>query len=204
MATAHPPGQALAEFALILPLLLVVLLGVVDFGRVFAASITTEAAARDGAEMGAIERLRNRPPTDPAERITYYTALHEEVARAVCSEMSVLPNTTFNPADRTCSSLPVVRVCVRDDVDPLCGAPIAGFASSVPSQCGHILVAWSNASGGAVASHSVEVRVCYQFTTLFNLHFTLPGNVGLDLGDIWIQRERVFVLDCPPGGVTSC
>src|SRR3546814_16736553 len=58
---------------------------------------------------------------------------------------------------------------------------------------------WSFYAGGEMTSHSVEVRVCYQFTTLFNLHFTLPGNVGLDLGNIWIQRERVFVLDCPPG-----
>lgn len=209
--SAHPGGQTLAEFALVLPILLVLLLAVADFGRVFAASISTEASARNAAEIGAIERLRNKPPTDPVEQFNYYTALHEQIAKVVCSELSVLPNTTFNAADRTCPNMPLIGVCIRDDPDgagplgdPICGAPINGFSSTIPGACSHLGEPWSNASGGADASHAVEVRVCYQFTTLFNLRFTLPGNVGLDLGDIWIQRERVFALDCPPGDVSTC
>ena len=201
----HPGGQTLAEFALVLPILLVLLLAVADFGRVFAASISTEASARNAAEIGAIERLRNKPdPIDPSTWVAYYTALHEQVAKVVCSELSVLPNTTFNAADRTCPTMPLVGVCVQDDRDPICGAPITGFSSTIPAQCTHMAEPWSFYSGGEMASHSVEVRVCYQFTTLFNLHFTLPGNVGLDLGEVWIQRERVFALDCPPGGVSTC
>jgi len=204
---AHPGGQTLAEFALVLPILLVLLLAVADFGRVFAASISTEASARNAAEIGAIERLRNKPPDpviDPPAFYSHYTALHEQVAKVVCSELSVLPNTTFNSADRTCPSMPLIGVCVRDDLDPICGAAIYGFSSTYPGACSHLAEPWSNYSGGAAASHAVEVRVCYQFTTLFNLHFTLPGNVGLDLGEIWIQRERVFALDCPPGDVSTC
>lgn len=201
----HPGGQTLAEFALVLPILLVLLLAVADFGRVFSATISTESAARAAAEIGAVERLRNKPDfTDSSTWLAYYTSLHEQVAKVACSELSVLPNTTFNPADRTCSSMPVIGVCVRDDRDPICGYPIAGFSSIDPGGCPHMAESWSNYSGGAVASHAVEVRVCYQFTTLFNLHFTLPGNVGLDLGEIWIQRERVFALDCPPGDVSTC
>ncbi|MGH2482874.1 MAG: TadE/TadG family type IV pilus assembly protein [Candidatus Limnocylindria bacterium] len=203
----HPGGQTLAEFALVLPILLVLLLAVADFGRVFAASISTEASARNAAEIGAIERLRNKPPDPvlyPAEFNSYYTALHEQVAKVVCSELSVLPNTTFNAADRTCPGMPLVQVCVRDDLDPICGAPIIGFSSTYPGECTDMAPTMQNYSGGEAASHAVEVRVCYQFTTLFNLHFTLPGNVGLDLGEIWIQRERVFALDCPPGPVTTC
>jgi len=196
--TAHPGGQTLAEFALVLPILLVLLLAVADFGRVFAASISTEASARNAAEIGAIERLRNKPPTDPLDQFNYYTALHEQIAKVVCSELSVLPNTTFNPADRTCPTMPHIGVCVRDDLDPICGAAIYGFSSTYPGSCSQLAEPWSNASGGMDLSYAVEVRVCYQFTTLFNLHFTLPGNVGLDLGDIWIQRGRVFALDCPP------
>ncbi|MGH2489450.1 MAG: TadE/TadG family type IV pilus assembly protein [Candidatus Limnocylindria bacterium] len=210
----HPGGQTLAEFALVLPILLVLLLAVADFGRVFAASITTEASARNAAEIGAIERLRNKPPdpiADPSGFNAYYTVLHEQIAKVVCSELSVLPNTTFNAVDRTCSTMPLVQVCVRDDSDgpgplgdPMCGTTISGFASSIPGQCTDMAPTMLNTSGGADASHAVEVRVCYQFTTLFNLHFTLPGNTGLDLGQVWIQRERVFVLDCPPGDVSTC
>lgn len=201
----HPGGQTLAEFALVLPILLVLLLAVADFGRVFAASISTEASARNAAEIGAIERLRNKPDfVDSSTWPAYYTSLHEQVAKVVCSELSILPNTTFNSADRTCPSMPLIGVCVRDDRDPICGYPMTGFSSTVPAGCTHMAEPWSHYSGGSAASHSVEVRVCYQFTTLFNLHFTLPGNVGLDLGEIWIQRERVFALDCPPGDVSTC
>jgi hypothetical protein len=191
------------EFALVLPILLVILLGVVDFGRVFSASMAVEATTRNAAEVGAIERLRHGPPPTGTEA-AYYAALHEQVARVVCSELSLLPNTIFNPADRTCASMPVIRVCVRDGLDPLCGQPIAGFSSSVPPECDEMPVAWDTASGGPIGSHAVEVRVCYRFTTLLNLHFRLPWNAALDLGDVWIQRERVFALDCPPGDVSTC
>jgi Flp pilus assembly protein TadG len=47
-------GQSLVEFALVLPMLLVLLLGIADFGRVFNAGITLEAATRDAAEAGAL------------------------------------------------------------------------------------------------------------------------------------------------------
>jgi hypothetical protein len=196
-------GQTLVEFALVLPILLVILLGVADFGRVFSTSMAVEASTRNGAEVGAIERLRNGPPSAGTEA-AYYTALHEQVARVVCSELSLQPNTTFDATDQTCPTMPVIRVCVHDDVDPLCGYPIPGFAGTVPAECGQMVVAWDHSSGGAIGSHAVEVRVCYRFTTLFNLHFELPGDTGLGLGDVWIQRERVFALDCPPGDVSTC
>jgi hypothetical protein len=196
-------GQTLVEFALVLPILLVILLGVVDFGRVFSSSMAVEATTRNAAEVGALERLRAGPAT-PGTEDAFYDALHEQVAKVVCSELSLLPNTTFNPVDRTCASMPVIRVCVHDGVDSRCGEPVPNFGSSVPTECGNMVVAWDRTSGGTVGSHGVEVRVCYRFTTLFNLHLRLPWNAALDLGDIWIQRERVFALDCPPGDVSTC
>jgi hypothetical protein len=192
----------MVEFALVLPLLLVLLLAVADFGRVFAAGITIEAAARNAAETGAIERLRNRPTT-PGDG-AYYEALHETVARVACAESRLLPNTTFDETDRSCADMPVVRVCVHDDQDPGCGTPIQGFGTSVPAECTHMNDAWSSSSGGAAASHSVEVRMCYRFTTLFNLHLSLGSGAAINLGDVWIQRERTFVIDCPPGDVSGC
>jgi hypothetical protein len=202
LATRSGDGQTLVEFALVLPILLVILLAVVDFGRVFSASMAVEATTRNAAEVGAIERLRN--PPQPGEENAYYTALHAQVAKVVCSELSLLPNTTFNAADRTCPTMPIIRVCVRDGIDPRCGVPPLGFSTGYPAECSEMPEAWNTASGGVIGSHAVEVRVCYRFTTLFNLHFRMPWNAALDLGDIWIQRERVFVLDCPPGDVSTC
>jgi len=42
-------GQELVEFAVVLPFLLLVLIGVIDLGRVFHASITIANASRTGA-----------------------------------------------------------------------------------------------------------------------------------------------------------
>jgi len=49
-------------------------------------------------------------------------------------------------------------------------------------------------TGGTAPLAYVEVRTCYQFTTLFNLHISLPMSAGLSLGDIWLQRDREFVV----------
>ena len=202
-------GQSMVEFALVLPLLMVLLLGIADFGRLFSAGITIEASARNAAETGAIERLRNKPPSPPVdpELTAYYQALHLIAAKAACSEARLLPNATFDDATRNCPTMPAVRVCVHDGLDPICGASIAGFDPNPPSECNHLSGGWKpwdNSTGGLNLSHSVEVRVCYHFTTLFNLHLNLPMGASIQLGDIWLQRERNFVVDCPPGDVSTC
>ncbi len=45
----NPPAQALVEFALLLPILLVLILGVMDFGRMFYTKMILTNAAREGA-----------------------------------------------------------------------------------------------------------------------------------------------------------
>ncbi|SDC72171.1 MULTISPECIES: TadE/TadG family type IV pilus assembly protein [unclassified Candidatus Frackibacter] len=47
-------GQALVELALVLPVILLILFGIVEFGRVFHAYLVITNAAREGAREGAI------------------------------------------------------------------------------------------------------------------------------------------------------
>lgn len=47
-------GQALVEIALVLPLLLIILVGIIDFGRIFHGYIVITQAAREGARWGAL------------------------------------------------------------------------------------------------------------------------------------------------------
>lgn len=42
------------EFALLLPVLLLILFGTIEFGRLFAASLVLGNAARDGARLAAV------------------------------------------------------------------------------------------------------------------------------------------------------
>ena len=47
-------GAVAVEFALLLPLLLLIIFGVIDFGRAFNAQITITQAAREGARLEAL------------------------------------------------------------------------------------------------------------------------------------------------------
>ncbi|MCU1530492.1 MAG: TadE family protein [Arthrobacter sp.] len=49
-------GAAAVEFALIVPLLLLLLLGIVEFGRVFNAQMQVTAAAREAVRVMAIQK----------------------------------------------------------------------------------------------------------------------------------------------------
>jgi len=51
---AQVRGQSLIEFALVLPLLILILLGILDLGRAFSAYIVITNAARDGAYYGTM------------------------------------------------------------------------------------------------------------------------------------------------------
>jgi Flp pilus assembly protein TadG len=46
-------GHSLVEFAMVAPLLLVVVFAIVDFGRIFQSQVTLTNAARKGAWLGA-------------------------------------------------------------------------------------------------------------------------------------------------------
>lgn len=59
-------GAVLIEFALIVPLLIFLLLGIIEFGIVVMHQLTLEQAAREGSRLAAV---RN-PTADVVERIT--------------------------------------------------------------------------------------------------------------------------------------
>lgn len=47
-------GQSLVEFAMVLPLLLLVLFAIIDFGRIYQGHVTLTNAVREGARLGAV------------------------------------------------------------------------------------------------------------------------------------------------------
>ncbi len=59
-SAAHSTGQALVEMAMAIPLLLLVILGTVLFGRVSGARAAVTAAAREAARVDAEASARDR------------------------------------------------------------------------------------------------------------------------------------------------
>jgi hypothetical protein len=194
-------GQSLAEFALVVPILLILFVAIADFGRIFAASIDVEAATRDAAEATANEYLAN-PPGDPAltaaERLqvaapgsnaAYYDRLHSYGAGVVCAELRGLPNTIYNAGTNTCPGMPVVVVCVHDGADGGCPSE-ASPGSGIPLQCGDLYSPVPNTYQLGTSNRWVEVRTCYKFTALLNNMPLFP------FSEIWMQRSRTFTIPC--------
>lgn len=183
-------GQSLVEFTLILPIMLIILLAVADFGRLFAAGITIESAARTAAEVASADYKHALilPSID-------YAAIHKGAWSSVCDEASDLPNATAGSGGGQCDGLPTV-VCVHDTLDTECGNLYNGASGT--AGCPAVAAGTSNAiapGGEAVPSKYVEVRVCYRFSTIFQM--TLPS-IGGALqalgGDFFIERSRVFTV----------
>lgn len=47
-------GQSLVEFALLIPLLIIILMAIIEFGFMFNAYITISNASREGARLGSL------------------------------------------------------------------------------------------------------------------------------------------------------
>ncbi|MCF8563832.1 pilus assembly protein [Alicyclobacillus tolerans] len=113
-------GQALVEFALVLPVLALFLMGIIDFGRILSADLTVSEAARDAARYASIG------------------ASNAQITQVVAADAATLgPSVTteIQPAGTRVSGS-TVTVTVADMVsvfDPLLAA-FLGSAFQVQSQ----------------------------------------------------------------------
>jgi len=95
-------GQNLLEFALVLPMLLIVAFGVLDLGRIFFATITLTNAAREGVRYLTIH------PDDVAnEYAEYWGAQSAAIDEANYSGISI-------------SAAQVTATCSNADSDNFC------------------------------------------------------------------------------------
>jgi Flp pilus assembly protein TadG len=106
-------GQALVEFAIILPLILLVVLGLIEFGILFYNKAMVTNASREGARAGIVHR------TDPISGA--YTPLSKANIEKVVQDYLASKLITFNKA-----SVPII------DPNPTSGdTPFNGGSGSV-------------------------------------------------------------------------
>jgi Flp pilus assembly protein TadG len=186
-ASRSERGQALVEFALVLPLLMVFFLGVADFGRVFADGIALEAAARNSAEAAAQEYLQLCDGDCTTLVQADYDSLHALALEVGCREAERLTN--VQAPGGVCTN-PVIAVCVHDPNAPGDANNCGQEASAAPAECSRMSDAWSASfpsNWPADGRPYVEVRMCYLFDPL------VPLTEGW-WGDVRLQRENNFAV----------
>lgn len=86
MRTRDERGAALVELALVLPVLVLFVFGIVEFGRAYNARIELTSAVREGARAGA---LGGNPVTATRNAAPGLTASQIQVASTVCPAVPV-------------------------------------------------------------------------------------------------------------------
>lgn len=84
-------GQTMTEFALVMPILLFLLLGIIQFGIVFNNYVTLTDAVRAGARKGAVARRLPNPSG------AVQTQVRNAATDLKQSDLSVTVTSTFNP-----------------------------------------------------------------------------------------------------------
>lgn len=86
-------GQTMVEFALVIPILCVVLFGILQFGALYNDYVTLTDATRVGARRAAVSRFESSPSA-AAE-----TAMRKAASGLTASKLIVTVNSTWKQGD---------------------------------------------------------------------------------------------------------
>lgn len=106
-------GAVLVEAALVLPIMILVVMGIIEFGFAFASSTTTTGSSRSGARLGAAAYAT--AGTIPANQ----QAAADQIADTVSADLVGLT-----------SAEPVGMLIYRVDKTSNQGAPVGGFPTN--------------------------------------------------------------------------
>jgi hypothetical protein len=119
-------GQSVVEFALVLPIMVLVLLATVDFARVYTTMMSVESAAREAADYGTTLGAGKWQAGAPMD------ATVQEMQHRACVAASGLPDYSdpggdptdgcTNPAFSYCMTAPEIGTCGA--VDPALGCEV--------------------------------------------------------------------------------
>jgi hypothetical protein len=173
----------LVEAILVLPVLIILILGIIEFGLAFASSSTTTASSRSGARVAATAYPQ-------ASGTTAQTATADQIAAAVSADLKALSNAT-----------PLGMTIYKVDPTSTEGAPVGGFpgdnmTGGCSSNCfkyawntGTDTMVYSNggwaapdACGATVDSIGVFVQVRHEYLAdMFGTTRTVTGHTVMRL-----------------------
>ncbi len=102
-------GQAYVEFALVLPILLLIVMGIVQFGTAFKDYIALTDSVRVGARQASV----SRSIIDPNQRVPIIVQKMKDAAGTLDTSKMVITVTPYDPVTNTATWAPSGDVTVR-------------------------------------------------------------------------------------------
>ena len=102
-------GQAYVEFALVLPILLLIVMGIVQFGTAFKDYIALTDSVRVGARQASV----SRSIVDPNQRVPIIVQKMKDAAGTLDTSKLVITVTPYDPVTNTATWAPSGDVTVR-------------------------------------------------------------------------------------------
>ncbi len=123
--TGKPRGQSIVEFALLLPVLLLILMGAIDFGRVFLGWVALNNTARVAANYAA----SNAPlisAGNVAALARYNDTVQRDAALTNCEPPDPIPAPSYSPNASLGGSATVVLTCDFQLLTPIIANILGG------------------------------------------------------------------------------
>lgn len=156
-------GQALLEFAFLLPLLLILITGMVDFARLYQQYQLVTDAAREGARVSVI--APENPPSDPAAAETAHTQNIMDAVQRTLQVAAVDGWDSMSGPTENCDALP----------------------TSTPTTVEVYSCAWNSARGN---ESRVALRAPYEFLVLGPFVGWATGDRTVTLSTSFTMRQE--------------
>ena len=156
-------GQSVAEFALVLPVLLLMLVGIADLGRLYNSAVAVESAAREAADYGSFVATNWTPVNIPVT----VDEMRLRACTAVAGSHLQDYETTDPGGNTTCTNPSFTCTLVHGAASADCAAS-GGFAGGV--DCADPLTE---------PACTVHVRMTYRFRLLLAIP-PFPATIDLN------------------------
>lgn len=169
-------GQSVVEFAIVVPVVMLLLIGIADFGRLYTSAVAVESASREAADFGAFQASNWS-----AANVNTTVAMMEQRACVAAAGSHLEGYQTTDPTNATCTNPSFACTLEHSGSSVDCsasGGSVNSFDCSAPVAAGQ-------------TPCTVWVRLGYEFRTILGIP-PMPASIQLT------RDSRFRVSDLTP------
>jgi hypothetical protein len=167
-------GQSVVEFAIVAPIMVVLLVAIIDFARVYTTMMSVESAAREAADYGTTFGAGKWQVGVPLDGTV------AEMQKRACVASSNLPDYDDPDGDPSNGCVnPAFSYCVTPTIGGTCGPVNTADTCEIPTR---------------EPPCTVTVTLTYDFGLFLPINFEILGaSIGLP-DTITFQRDSTFAI----------